>query len=161
MTSVQAVVKHFVLFVYHMWPRFKSLLQLLNTCSSVYLIIIKTKSTVLLIIVWLFHDSVLVLDKVDQFEICQQGVQTIFEWPALQGPRRVLIAIANRLDLTESVLPRLPSSMCTSDRLHFSFFHTPKQQIACLSAITHKLEQVCTPQSTLHLLSVLIFIYLF
>ncbi|KAF2360956.1 Cdc6 C-terminal [Trinorchestia longiramus] len=64
---------------------------------------------------------VLVLDEVDQLETRHQELlYTIFEWPALQGSRLLLLAIANRLDLTERVLPRLAvAGNCAPHRLHF------------------------------------------
>ena len=50
----------------------------------------------------------LVLDEVDQLESRDQAVlYTVFEWPALQGSRLALVGIANSLDLTDRVLPRL------------------------------------------------------
>ena len=53
----------------------------------------------------------LVLDEVDQLESKDQAVlYTVFEWPALQGSRLVLVGIANSLDLTDRVLPRLQVS---------------------------------------------------
>ena len=53
----------------------------------------------------------LVLDEVDQLESKDQSVlYTVFEWPALQGSKLVLVGIANSLDLTDRVLPRLQVS---------------------------------------------------
>ena len=50
----------------------------------------------------------LVLDEVDQLESVNQDVlYTVFEWPALAGSRLSLVGIANTLDLTDKVLPRL------------------------------------------------------
>ena len=50
----------------------------------------------------------LVLDEVDQLESKNQDVlYTVFEWPALNGSRLSLVGIANTLDLTDRVLPRL------------------------------------------------------
>jgi len=50
----------------------------------------------------------LVLDEVDQLESKDQAVlYTIFEWPALQGSKLALVGIANSLDLTDRILPRL------------------------------------------------------
>ena len=52
--------------------------------------------------------TLLVLDEVDQLDSKDQSVlYTVFEWPALQGSRLALIGIANSLDLTDRVLPRL------------------------------------------------------
>jgi len=50
----------------------------------------------------------LVLDEVDQLESRDQTVlYTVFEWPALQNSKLALVGIANSLDLTARVLPRL------------------------------------------------------
>jgi len=52
--------------------------------------------------------TLLVLDEVDQLESKDQSVlYTIFEWPALKGSQLALVGIANSLDLTDRVLPRL------------------------------------------------------
>lgn len=50
----------------------------------------------------------LVLDEMDQLDSKAQDVlYTIFEWPHLQKSRLCLIGIANALDLTDRILPRL------------------------------------------------------
>jgi len=50
----------------------------------------------------------LVLDEVDQLDSKNQEVlYTVFEWPALSGSRLALVGIANALDLTDRILPRL------------------------------------------------------
>eukprot|EP00095_Tigriopus_kingsejongensis_P002694 maker-scaffold1646_size32207-snap-gene-0.7 protein:Tk02694 transcript:maker-scaffold1646_size32207-snap-gene-0.7-mRNA-1 annotation:"hypothetical protein BRAFLDRAFT_123390" len=50
----------------------------------------------------------LVLDEVDQLESQGQAVlYTLFEWPYLPRSRLVLLGIANALDMTDRVLPRL------------------------------------------------------
>ena len=69
--------------------------------------------------------SVLVLDELDQLSVhCQHILYTVFEWPALSRSRLILIGqlvsvttpthycvstagIANALDLTDRMLPRL------------------------------------------------------
>ncbi|XP_048221474.1 cell division control protein 6 homolog [Perognathus longimembris pacificus] len=51
---------------------------------------------------------VLVLDEMDQLDSKGQDVlYTLFEWPWLSNSRLVLIGIANTLDLTDRILPRL------------------------------------------------------
>ncbi|KAA0194797.1 hypothetical protein HAZT_HAZT009329 [Hyalella azteca] len=82
---------------------------------------------------------VLVLDEADQLETRHQELlYTIFEWPALQSSRLVLLAIANRLDLTERVLPRLATAgNCAPERLHFPPY--TKQQI--LDILTDRLHK--------------------
>jgi len=50
----------------------------------------------------------IILDEIDQLDSKNQEVlYTIFEWPALVGSKLVLVGIANALDLTDRVLPRL------------------------------------------------------
>lgn len=50
----------------------------------------------------------LVLDEVDQLDSKDQEVlYSVFEWPYLEGSRLTLMGIANALDLTDRVLPRL------------------------------------------------------
>lgn len=51
---------------------------------------------------------VLVLDEMDQLDSrAQEVLYTMFEWPALPNSRLVLIGVANALDLTDRILPRL------------------------------------------------------
>uniref|UniRef100_A0A8C4WTF1 Cell division control protein n=1 Tax=Eptatretus burgeri TaxID=7764 RepID=A0A8C4WTF1_EPTBU len=63
----------------------------------------------------------LVLDEIDQLDSRGQEVlYTIFGWLSLPGSRLVLIGIANSLDLTDRILPRLQAhSACRPDLLHF------------------------------------------
>ncbi|XP_057652846.1 cell division control protein 6 homolog [Diorhabda carinulata] len=52
----------------------------------------------------------LVLDEIDQLESKNQSIlYTIFEWPSKQNAQVLLIGIANALDLTDRILPRLQS----------------------------------------------------
>ncbi|CAB0008731.1 unnamed protein product [Nesidiocoris tenuis] len=55
------------------------------------------------------HKMILmVLDEIDQLESKRQSIlYTIFEWPSLPSAKIVLVGIANALDLTDRVLPRL------------------------------------------------------
>jgi len=64
----------------------------------------------------------LVLDEIDQLESKNQDVlYKLFEMPFLQKSRLVLIGIANALDLTDRILPRLQSkSACKPMLLQFS-----------------------------------------
>ena len=55
--------------------------------------------------------TLLVLDEVDQLDSKNQSVlYTVFEWPALQSSSLALVGLANSLDLTDRVLPRLQVS---------------------------------------------------
>ena len=61
---------------------------------------------------------VLVLDEIDQLESKNQDVlYTVFEWPALFASRLALVGIANTLDLTDRVLPRLQVSFLPTHSL--------------------------------------------
>lgn len=64
----------------------------------------------------------LVLDEIDQLDSKNQEVlYTMFEWPALAHSKLVLIGIANALDLTDRILPRLQARPnCKPQLLHFS-----------------------------------------
>ncbi|XP_031418192.1 cell division control protein 6 homolog [Clupea harengus] len=63
----------------------------------------------------------LVLDEMDQLDSkCQDVLYTIFEWPYLPRSRLCLIGIANALDLTDRILPRLQANPhCRPQLLHF------------------------------------------
>ncbi|EFA03095.1 cell division control protein 6 homolog [Tribolium castaneum] len=71
----------------------------------------------------------LVLDEIDQLESKKQSVlYTIFEWPANPNSRLILIGIANALDLTDRILPRLQARCELKPQLmHFAPY--TKQQI--------------------------------
>uniref|UniRef100_A0A8C1JU09 Cell division control protein n=1 Tax=Cyprinus carpio TaxID=7962 RepID=A0A8C1JU09_CYPCA len=63
----------------------------------------------------------LVLDEMDQLDSKSQEVlYTIFEWPYLHNSRVCLIGIANALDLTDRILPRLQAKPhCRPKLLNF------------------------------------------
>ncbi|XP_070843432.1 cell division control protein 6 homolog [Chaetodon trifascialis] len=63
----------------------------------------------------------LVLDEMDQLDSKAQDVlYTIFEWPYLPKSRLCLVGIANALDLTDRILPRLQARPhCRPLLLHF------------------------------------------
>ncbi|XP_013771002.1 cell division control protein 6 homolog [Pundamilia nyererei] len=65
--------------------------------------------------------KLLVLDEMDQLDSKAQDVlYTIFEWPYLPKSRLCLIGIANALDLTDRILPRLQARpQCRPLLLHF------------------------------------------
>lgn len=71
----------------------------------------------------------LVLDEMDQLESKNQSVlYTIFEWPAKITSKIILIGIANALDLTDRILPRLQARCeLKPNLLHFAPYS--KQQI--------------------------------
>ncbi|XP_044266633.1 cell division control protein 6 homolog [Tribolium madens] len=75
------------------------------------------------------HKTVLlVLDEIDQLESKKQSVlYTIFEWPANQNSRLILIGIANALDLTDRILPRLQARCELKPQLmHFAPYTKPQ-----------------------------------
>jgi len=88
----------------------------------------------------------LVLDEVDQLESRDQTVlYTVFEWPALQGSKLALVGIANSLDLTARVLPRLQ----VKEAYRPTLLHYPpytKQQLIFI--ITSRLQEGAGAGST-------------
>ncbi|XP_078385295.1 cell division control protein 6 homolog [Cetorhinus maximus] len=64
----------------------------------------------------------LMLDEMDQLESKAQDVlYRLFEWPWLNNSRLVLIGIANALDLTDRILPRLQARpKCKPQLLNFA-----------------------------------------
>lgn len=54
----------------------------------------------------------LILDEIDQLESKRQStLYSIFEWPLIPDSNIVLVGIANALDLTDRVLPRLKAKI--------------------------------------------------
>ncbi|KAG8446730.1 hypothetical protein GDO86_014260 [Hymenochirus boettgeri] len=82
----------------------------------------------------------LVLDEMDQLDSKGQDVlYTVFEWPWLPNSRMVLIGIANALDLTDRILPRLQARPhCKPQLINFSPY--TKDQIATI--LQDRLSQV-------------------
>ena len=82
----------------------------------------------------------LVLDEIDQLDSSNQEVlYTIFEWPSLHASKVVLVGIANALDLTDRILPRLQARPnCRPQVLNFPPYS--KQQL--VDIIKHRLNQV-------------------
>ncbi|MEE6526896.1 hypothetical protein FKM82_027835, partial [Ascaphus truei] len=82
----------------------------------------------------------LVLDEMDQLDSKGQDVlYTVFEWPWLGNSRLVLIGIANALDLTDRILPRLQARpKCKPQLLNFSPY--TRDQIAAI--LQDRLTQV-------------------
>ncbi|XP_010618306.1 cell division control protein 6 homolog isoform X1 [Fukomys damarensis] len=83
---------------------------------------------------------VLVLDELDQLDSKGQDVlYTLFEWPWLSNSRLVLIGIANTLDLTDRILPRLEArEHCKPQLLNFPPY--TRSQIAAI--LQDRLHQV-------------------
>ncbi|XP_049635541.1 cell division control protein 6 homolog [Suncus etruscus] len=87
---------------------------------------------------------VLVLDEVDQLDSRGQDVlYTLFEWPWLQDSRLVLIGIANTLDLTDRILPRLQARKKYKPQL-LNFPPYTKNQIAII--LQDRLKQASRDQ---------------
>lgn len=72
----------------------------------------------------------LVLDEIDQLESKKQSVlYSIFEWPSLPNSKLILVGIANALDLTDRILPRL-QARCELKPTLMHFASYTKQQIS-------------------------------
>ena len=79
--------------------------------------------------------TLLVLDEVDQLDSKNHSVlYTVFEWPALQSSTLALVGIANSLDLTDRVLPRLQVSPTYKPTLLHYPPYTKQQIIDILTA---------------------------
>ncbi|XP_078046379.1 cell division cycle 6 isoform X2 [Augochlora pura] len=81
----------------------------------------------------------LILDELDQLESKNQSVlYSIFEWPVIQNSKLLLVGIANSLDLTDRILPRLQARCELKPKLmHFPPY--TKQQICDI--ITERLNE--------------------
>ncbi|KAM6452795.1 cell division control protein 6 homolog isoform 1-T1 [Liasis olivaceus] len=97
---------------------------------------------------WLTSESasmaLVVLDEMDQLDSRGQDVlYTIFEWPSLPNSRLVLIGIANALDLTDRILPRLQARpMCRPQLLNFP----PYSKDQLVSILQERLKKVSGEQ---------------
>ncbi|XP_027714275.1 cell division control protein 6 homolog [Vombatus ursinus] len=86
----------------------------------------------------------LVLDEMDQLDSKGQDVlYTLFEWPWLRNSHLVLIGIANSLDLTDRILPRLQARAKFRPQL-VNFPPYTKEQIATI--LQDRLKQVSSDQ---------------
>lgn len=69
-----------------------------------------------------------ILDELDQLETKNQSIlYSIFEWPGKIKSKLVLVGIANSLDLTDRILPRLQSRCELKPKLmHFASYTKPQ-----------------------------------
>ncbi|XP_015584726.1 cell division control protein 6 homolog [Cephus cinctus] len=81
----------------------------------------------------------LILDEIDQLDCKKQSVlYSIFEWPSKPNSKLILVGIANALDLTDRILPRLQARCELKPKLmHFAPYS--KQEI--VNIITDRLKQ--------------------
>ncbi|XP_070586157.1 cell division control protein 6 homolog isoform X2 [Erythrolamprus reginae] len=88
--------------------------------------------------------TLVVLDEMDQLDSKGQDVlYTVFEWPSVPNSRLVLIGIANALDLTDRILPRLQTRpLCRPQLLNFPPYS--KDQLA--SILQERLKKVSGEQ---------------
>jgi cell division control protein 6 len=69
----------------------------------------------------------LILDEIDQLATKHKDVlYSFFEWAKSAGSRLVLIGIANQLDLTTKLLPRLQTKNCEPVYLSFDPYKVPE-----------------------------------
>ncbi|XP_078080227.1 cell division control protein 6 homolog [Mustelus asterias] len=82
----------------------------------------------------------LILDEMDQLDSKAQDVlYRLFEWPWLTNSRLVLIGVANALDLTDRILPRLQARpKCKPQLLNFAPY--TREQIVAI--VQDRLNQV-------------------
>ncbi|KAK9509919.1 hypothetical protein O3M35_004806 [Rhynocoris fuscipes] len=82
----------------------------------------------------------LILDEIDQLESKRQSIlYSIFEWPLLPNSHVVLVGIANALDLTDRVLPRLKAKIQFQPTI-IAFAPYSKQQI--IDILSERLKEV-------------------
>jgi len=82
----------------------------------------------------------LVLDEIDQLDSkCNEVLYSLFEWPYLRNSKLILVGIANSLDLTDRILPRLKlrENICPE---HLTFAAYSKKEIS--NIITSRLQSV-------------------
>lgn len=87
-----------------------------------------------------YHKMILlVLDEIDQLDSRKQSVlYTIFEWPSTPNSKLVLIGIANALDLTDRILPRLQARLDLRPQLlHFA----PYTKLEIVDILSERLIQ--------------------
>ncbi|ESO12913.1 hypothetical protein HELRODRAFT_63669, partial [Helobdella robusta] len=84
---------------------------------------------------------ILVLDEIDSLDSRNQEVlYTIFGWPSLKNSKLILVGIANSLDLTDRILPRLQSDeSCKPQLMNF----TPYSKDEISQIILNRLSKVC------------------
>ncbi|XP_049813328.1 cell division control protein 6 homolog [Schistocerca nitens] len=96
-----------------------------------------------------------ILDEIDQLDSRNQSVlYTLFEWPSKPDSKLVLIGIANALDLTDRVLPRLQARVELKPTLvHFPPY-TKQQIVTILSSRLSEfnVNQIFSP-AVVHLLA--------
>lgn len=75
--------------------------------------------------------NVLILDEIDHLDSKGQEVlYSLFEWPQLPNSKLILIGIANALDLTDRMLPRLQAFKYEPKLMHFQPY--TRQQIVSI-----------------------------
>lgn len=86
--------------------------------------------------------SVVFLDEIDQLSTRHQDVlYKLFEWASSPTSRLVLIGIANALNMTDRLLPRLRTKNCEPELLNFN----PYQVADITAIIKDRLATLSTP----------------
>ncbi|XP_041374929.1 cell division control protein 6 homolog [Gigantopelta aegis] len=83
---------------------------------------------------------IIVLDEIDQLDSKHQEVlYTIFEWPSLPKSKLILVGVANALDFTDRILPRLQAKpKCRPKLVNYAPYS--KDQIVTI--INNRLKQL-------------------
>lgn len=86
--------------------------------------------------------NVLILDEIDHLDTKGQEVlYYLFQWPQLPKSSLILIGIANALDLTDRLLPRLHAFKCEPKLMHFQPY-SREQIVEILEDRLSKVENV-------------------
>lgn len=97
--------------------------------------------------------AILVLDEVDSLALNKQGqsvLYSVFSWTSLQNSRIIIIGIANVLDLTDRLLPRLQSK-AECNPIHILFCpYTYDQLYSILQSRLDSCENVSEWSKILH-----------
>ena len=86
---------------------------------------------------------VLIADEIDRLKTNDNHVlYALFELAAIKNSALILIAIANALDLTDRILPRLRNSHCEPITLHFAPYSATQIEAIIKSRLENVKQQI-------------------